>query len=124
MKPYTEAEEQAAVMRWAFFESAYMPELKLLFHIPNGGSRNKLEAVHLKQQGVKSGVPDLMLPVARRGYHGLFIEMKRTKGARVSDEQKDWLGRLLREGYLALVCHGFEEARTALTDYIRMEEKK
>lgn len=115
----TEAEEQAAVMRWAFLESAWRPELGMLFHIPNGGSRDKREAVHLKQLGVKAGVPDLFLAVPWDGEHGLFIEMKRaSKTARVSPEQREWIQALKEQGYRAVVCYGFEQARTAIVDYL------
>ena len=71
-----EGNEQEALFRWAAFVRGRFPEIDLLYHIPNGGSRNRLEAANLKRQGVKSGVPDLCLPVARGKYHGLYIEMK------------------------------------------------
>ena len=118
----TEAEEQAAVMRWAFLESGWRPELRMLFHIPNGGSRDKREAVHLKELGVQAGVPDLFLPVPRNSFHGLFIEMKRNaKTARVSPEQKAWIQALTEQGYRAVVCYGFEQARDAIVKYLAME---
>lgn len=60
-----EANEQEALFRWTVFVRGRFPEIELLYHIPNGGSRNKLEAANLKRQGVKAGVPDLCLPVAR-----------------------------------------------------------
>jgi hypothetical protein len=98
------------------------PELRLLFHIPNGGSRKGgvIEGAHLKAQGVRAGVPDLCLPVARGGYHGLFVEMKAT-GGRVQDTQKHWNQQLAMQGYLALVCHGFDEARRAIEKYLSGE---
>ncbi|MDE7389628.1 MAG: VRR-NUC domain-containing protein, partial [Lachnospiraceae bacterium] len=91
----TEAQHQTQVFKWALqpaVRRAY-PELKLLHHIPNGGKRDPIEAKHLKEQGVKSGVPDLHLPVARGGYHGLYIEMK-TETGRASQNQKWWLEQL------------------------------
>ena len=115
----TEAEEQEAVMRWAEMSLGVHPELALLFHIPNGGSRNKVEAAHLKRLGVKKGVPDLFLPVARKGYHGLFVEMKREKGGRLSEEQEMWLRELDIQGYMGDVCNGYEEARALIEEYLR-----
>lgn len=44
-----EAREQEALFRWADFAAGTIPELKLLYHIPNGGSRNKAEAANLKR---------------------------------------------------------------------------
>lgn len=66
----TEEDEQIALFLWAKMASATMPELDLLYHIPNGGSRGKAEAGRFKASGVKAGVPDIFLPVARGGKHG------------------------------------------------------
>lgn len=57
----SEATEQERVMNWATFYAKDFPELELLHHIPNGGSRNQLEAANLKRQGVKAGGAGLML---------------------------------------------------------------
>ena len=83
----TESAEQQALFMWAALQSAAYPELTLLYHIPNGGSRHKAEAGRLKAEGVKAGVPDLCLPVARGGFHGLYVELKRERGSRTSEEQ-------------------------------------
>lgn len=80
-----------------------------VFHIPNGGSRNKLEAANLKKQGVRAGVPDLFFPVARWGYHGLFIEMKAGRN-KATQAQNKWITLLEKNGYIARVCHGFDGA--------------
>ena len=82
----TEAQEQAALFRWAECMAWKWPELRCMHHIPNGGSRNPIEARHLKEQGVKAGIPDVFLPCARGGFHGLYIEMKRRTGGRISEE--------------------------------------
>ena len=95
------------------------PEIALLYAVPNGGSRHPAEAARLKQQGVKAGVPDMCLPVARGGYHGLYIELKRVKGGRVSEQQKQWLSALNGQGYKAVVCKGAEEALDALQKYLK-----
>lgn len=117
-----EAELQAAIIQWAALRSGRWPELALLFHIPNGGSRNKIEAVHLKQQGVKAGVPDLFLPVPRGGWAGLFIELKagRNKPTRM---QNQWLHDLIRQGYLAVVCNDVEQTCRLIEEYLRGEKK-
>ena len=69
----TEAQEQMTLFSWAAMQSGKYPELNLLYHVPNGGSRHKAEAGRLRAEGVKAGVPDLCLPVARGQYHGLYI---------------------------------------------------
>ena len=115
-----EAREQEALFRWADFAAGTMPELKLLHHIPNGGSRNKAEAAHLKRQGVKAGVPDLSLPVARGGYHGLYIELKFGKN-KTSKNQDKWLSALSAQGFCAMVCYGWIEAKDAICEYLNGE---
>ena len=113
-----EGEEQATLFSWASMQSWKYPELALLFHVPNGGARNKAEAGRFKAEGVKAGVPDLCLPVPRGDRHGLFIEMKRRDGGTVSKEQKEWLARLTEQGYRAEVCKGWEEAARVIEDYL------
>ena len=117
----TEAEEQIALFEWAALQSGRFPELALLYHVPNGGSRNKIEAARLRAQGVKSGVPDLCLPVARGGNHGLYIELKRQRGGRIGEEQVRWINGLLKQGYAAAICKGWQEAADVIIDYLRRE---
>lgn len=114
-----ESEEQTWLFKWAQDISALKwPELELMYHIPNGGSRNKIEAARLKSQGVKKGVPDVFLPVARGGYHGLYIEMKRKKGSVVSQDQKYYISALRAQGYRVDVCKGFQEAANTIEEYL------
>ena len=107
-----------ALFEWAAMTTCVMPELGALFHIPNGGKRGKAEAARFKRMGVKPGVPDMFLPVARGGYHGLFIELKRQDGGRVSIDQQAWLTRLGVNGYCAVVCKGWDEAREMIVKYL------
>lgn len=113
----SEAEEQEALFRWAEWAEGQHPELKLLFHIPNGGKRDKVTAARLKAQGVKAGVPDLFLPVARHGKHGLWIELKIYSG-KPSLNQCTWIGDLREHGYDAFVCYGWEDAKGVLEAYL------
>ena len=71
-----EHDEQVTVIEWADTHSKKFPELAWLFAIPNGGHRSKAQAGKLKAEGVRKGVADLCLPVARHGYNALYIEMK------------------------------------------------
>lgn len=119
-KPVTEAQHQAAVILWSEQTDvrAMWPSLKLLHHIPNGGSRNEIEGKQLRRQGVKRGVPDLCLPVPRGNYHGLYIEMKRADRGETSTEQDWWIEELFDKGYYAEVCHGCEAAIRTLKWYM------
>lgn len=114
----TESVEQQSLFRWAFYERSRFPELALLYHVPNGGHRSKAEAGRFRAEGVKAGVPDLCLPVARGDYHGLYIELKRQKGGRISENQKRWLAALQEQGYFVAVCFGWEEAANVIEKYL------
>ena len=114
----TENAEQAALFQWAELASGAHPELRLLYAIPNGGLRDGRTAAILARTGVKSGVPDLCLPVARGGWHSLYLELKRAKGGRVSENQKTWLKRLNDAGNRAVVCRGWQQAQDMIMDYL------
>lgn len=120
----TESVEQQCLFRWAEFQSGRYPELKLLYHVPNGGSRKKSEAGRFKAEGVKAGVPDLCLPVARGGYHGLYVELKRMKGSKTSEEQKRWLSELAAQGYFTALCKGWEAAAKVIAEYLKLGDKE
>ena len=117
----TESEEQQVLFEWAAMQGGAYPELKLLHHVPNGGKRGKAEAGRLKTEGVKPGVPDICLPVARGGYHGLYIELKRLHGGKITEEQTDWISQLKKQGYFAIICRGWNEASVAIMRYLRLK---
>ena len=119
----SEEQEQAAVMEWVTIMRPQYPELEDLFHIGNGGLRSKTEAVRLKRIGVKAGVSDLFLPSPTKKYHGLWIELKRKKGGRLSPEQKDWIDRMNKKNYLAVVANGAEEACDIIYKYLTETEQ-
>ena len=116
----SEATEQETVIQWCGWQQASHPELKLIYHIPNGGSRNTPEAANLKRQGVKAGVPDLCLPVARNGFHGLYIEMKYGRN-KTTESQDEWLEALKEQGYFTAVCYGAEEAERIIARYLQFQ---
>lgn len=116
--PY-ESAEQAALFKWAHMARGKHPELRLLFHIPNEGKRDPWTGHRLLELGLRPGVPDICLPVPRGGYHGLFIELKRRKGGTVSEDQREWIDALTRQGYRAVVCRGWDAARAEIELYLR-----
>lgn len=119
MNKSSEAQEQAALFEWAAWNVGRHPELRLMFHVPNGGSRNPIEAANLKRQGVKAGVPDVWLPVARGQFHGLVIEMKVGKN-KPTEKQRAFLHALIDEGYSASVCYSWEDARDEIEFYLSL----
>lgn len=90
----------------------------LIYAIPNGGQRNVIVASKLKAEGVLSGVPDLHIPIAKKGFHGLYIELKNGKAGKVSDNQKKIMEKLQSEGYRCEVCRSFDEFRNVVNDYM------
>lgn len=131
MTKHIEDIHQASLIRWSKCQK--LPALDYieleskvidyLYAIPNGGKRNLREAVRLKAQGVKSGVSDLHLALPMNGKCGLWIEMKKpiVKGQAkpsVSLSQRQWLKRMEKAGYSAVVCFGWEEAKEAILNYI------
>jgi hypothetical protein len=120
----TEHDEQVALMQWAEYALAAHPELELLFAVPNGGARHKVTAAKLKAEGVKAGVQDIVLPVPRGTFHGLFLEMKRRQGGALSTEQKWWRDKLYAQGYQTCVCKGWESARDAIVEYLALPSRR
>ena len=112
-----EHDEQAALIQWAGLQRRIYPELRLLFAIPNGSLRHKVVAQKLRAEGVKAGVPDLCLPVARGGYHALFLELK-IPGGRLSRAQAEWLRALRRAGNYSQVVFGQDQARQVLIQHV------
>ena len=109
-----EHDEQCAVVQYCDLKS--IP----CFHIPNGGLRRKSEAARLKAEGVRAGVPDLCIPVARGRYHSLYIEMKDARG-KPTAEQVAWINRLRAEGMCAYVCVGADNAIELIDRYMALD---
>lgn len=113
----SEEVEQIALFQWARYAEQQFPELALLHHIPNGGKRSKSEAARFKAAGVKAGVPDIELPVARGGYFGLHIELKAGKN-KTTVKQDEWLQALREQGRFCAVCYGWTEAMHTICAYL------
>ncbi|MCK9597386.1 MAG: VRR-NUC domain-containing protein [Sphaerochaeta sp.] len=116
--PAKEWREQAIVFDWAKLVERKHPELSLLQGSLNGVKLPIGLAVKAKRQGLKRGYPDIFLPVARNGFHGLFIELKRTEGGVVSADQEKVHDRLRAEGYFVDVCKGAEHAILVIRTYL------
>ncbi len=110
----TEDEEQEAFVEW--LELRKIP----FFAVPNGSYKSKSAAARFKKTGLKAGVPDLMICEARGGYHGLFVEMKRTVKYKVSDAQVIWRDLLRAKGYVCEICNGSKAAQDVTDAYLKM----
>lgn len=107
----TEDNEQEAVVEYC--------ELKhiVAVHIPNESKRSVAYGAKMKRMGLRKGFPDLFIPTARHGFHGLFVELKVDKSGRVRPEQKAWRDYLNKQGYKALICYGAGEAIKEIEKY-------
>lgn len=108
-KIMSESREQILFVNWM---RKTHPE-HWIFAIPNGGARGMVQAQVLKMEGVSKGVPDLFIPSLK-----LWIEMKKKDGGILSKEQKEWIKYLQDNDYIAVVAHGFEEAKDVVSKII------
>lgn len=107
---------QAECIKWA--NNTYK-ELRVcgITHIPNGGTRHKIEAMKLKAIGVRAGFPDLMIipdwpkPV-------FFIEMKTEMGI-TSKDQKLIHDELIRKGYEVFVINSIEKFKELINEKMK-----
>lgn len=89
------------------------------FHTPNGGVRDKSAAHWLKQEGVKSGVPDVLIIVpfhreGERAYRGVALELKvppegDKPRSRPSKTQREWLCAFRWADFYSVVVWGADE---------------
>ena len=84
----------------------------VVYAVPNGGKRGKLEAMRLRAEGVLAGIPDLHIPAL-----ALYIEMKTAVG-KVSPVQKDVHEQLRRDGQAVHVCRSLEDVQDIVSVYM------
>lgn len=124
----TEHEECRWLIDWAKTQRHAGHKLSdLLVHVPNGAFHGRDRTVgaviggKLRAQGMQSGVFDYILPVPiwTKKCPGLWLEMKRTKGGVVSQDQKDFRNSMMEFGWQCEVALGWEEASKIITVYLR-----
>ena len=126
-----ESDIQRGLFLWAQKMSREYPELELLNASMNGawipGGKSRAEQGRkfgiiktLKGLGcLRSGYPDIFLPVPKGDYHGLYIELKRSRSkGKVSPDQQWWLQKLTAQGYLAVPAWGLEQAQDVILRYL------
>lgn len=111
---------QRAVFDWARLRSTTAKELELMFHVPNEGKRSYATGAIMKRAGLKSGVPDIFLPVPRNGKNGLWIELKNGR-KKPTGNQIWWLINLAKQGYTTCVCDSVGAAVSVISDYLDIQ---
>lgn len=81
----------------------------------------------MKAEGQKAGVPDLFLAYPCKGYHGLFIEMKKSRvgkrgrlidKGKTSEYQDAMIANLRKVGYRVEVCYSFDQFKEIIKQYL------
>jgi hypothetical protein len=116
----SEHQLQVSFFIWSKLQASKYPDLLKMFAIPNGGARHIAVASKLKAEGVKAGVPDVFLPIARGGFHGLWIEFK-VKPNKCHPAQLERIAQLRADGHNVHVCHELDEAINAVLGYLKQE---
>jgi hypothetical protein len=106
----TEHEEQVGLLQW--WKNRF-PTI-LLFSIPNGGKRAISVAKRLKAEGQTPGIPDLFCPK-----YLLWVEMKRTKGGKLSPEQEKIIKYLKLIGHTVIIGKGATDASKQILTFLK-----
>jgi hypothetical protein len=121
-KPPTESIEQQRLVQRVRSALPLYPDLANFFAVPNqagvdldGGRGGIIRQKKMLAEGLAPGYPDTGLDVARGGYYGLRVELKRestwrTKKGEPSPEQQEWHQRLARERYAMFIAWGTDAA--------------
>lgn len=116
-KKHAESEIQRSCVRW--FREEFPGHALMLFAVPNGGGRSRVEGAILKGEGVTAGVSDLILLEARGGFGALCIEMKtRSKRSGQSDRQREWQAAAEAAGNRYVVARSLEAFKRAVYEYM------
>jgi hypothetical protein len=119
MPRYTEFQNCCALKTWwAYACRVYKLPESLLMHVPSASSTSIKYRVNNSKMGVRAGTPDYLLAVARKGKHGLWIEMKAAEG-RVSPEQHAAHAMLMEQGYDTAICYSTDAARVVIESYLK-----
>ena len=118
---HIESTLQQTCVRW--FRLQYPSLSRLLFAVPNGGARRKIEGAIMKAEGVLAGVSDLILLYPSAGFHALCIEMKTEKG-RQQPSQKIFQQEVEKVGYKYIVCRSVDDFINEINEYIKTEGRE
>jgi len=113
---HEESKIQQVCVKW--FRYHYPEYSKLLFAVPNGGSRRRIEGAIMKAEGVTAGVADLLLLVPNTSHHGLCVEMKTEKGKQ-QPTQKEWQTKVERVGYKYVICRSLDDFIDEIDEYLK-----
>jgi hypothetical protein len=119
-------DEQKAIIEWrdVLVGSREVPELEWLIWIPNGLPNVRMMSL-IKRMGHKAGLPDFFLACPSEQlecgcmrYPGLWLELKRLRGGKISPDQRRVMTELDQMGYAVAVAYGRQAAKIVLLAYL------
>jgi hypothetical protein len=116
-----ESDHQTAFFSWVRLNQQKHAELKRFYAIPNGGKRGHSTAIALYLEGVRAGVLDVHLPLARQGKAGLWFEFKAPDGT-LSPQQREEVLALEAEGHAVYIIREWTTAAAITRDYLSLPE--
>jgi hypothetical protein len=124
MTQHQEHDLQCQIVAWAHLHEARYPPLEWLHATPNSAAGNPRRGAWFREEGVKAGVLDLLLPYAAHGYHMFYLEIKRPGALNeVKPRQKEFMTYCEAHCILAQVHDNFETATEALVWYLEGWQK-
>lgn len=117
----SEHQIQAAFIKEIRILETRYPELRTLFAVPNAAKRSFKLAAMLKAEGMLSGVPDIILPVARKGFNGLMIEFKKPVTGRLTGSQQLYIDLVVKENWLVVVMTDAQAAIDTVKNYLAIK---
>lgn len=118
-RPFIPLEYDEQVRVFEYLKFCKLAGANLVFATMNGIRVTPGLAKKMKKAGNKAGVPDIVVPVARNGFHSLYVELKREKGGVVSEAQDVCHAELRAEGNCVIVANGAQQAIEAIVEYLR-----
>lgn len=118
---HIESQIQQSCFKW--FRLQFPNLAMLMFAVPNGGSRRRIEAAIMKSEGVTAGVADVLFLYPNSEYHGLCIEFKTNTG-RQQKSQKCFQQAVEAQGYQYAIVRSIDDFIELVKNYIFKTRKR
>lgn len=113
LKP--EQDLQIQVHQW--FVLQYPNYKEEFYHFASERKCSKIYGYLLQLMGSKIGVADIFIDVPKKGYRGLWVELKAGNN-KPTEPQKRFLARKVEQGYSAICVTGFDAAKAFIEGYM------
>lgn len=114
----SETRMQELLMNWVRKQALTNPDYDWAYHTANEAKRSPALGATLKRMGLRKGISDLCFPICKNGKHGLYLELKNGRKAKIQPEQLEF-GQIIEErGYQFSIAYDLEEAKKIIKEYI------